>query len=234
MATIKRSTAVEALYSNDPPPIKWGDVSAADQLYSVITTSTVTEANHMILVIAFALVSLVLVVSTFKVANAKKIATSRKGAESFLSYTADWAKWMAGIQTAALGVLALATLDKDYLYGRELNDCQTALAVFTFVFLGSALLASAWVLSSIPSQAIRLHSVTGADTEPKTEFDIYEQQLYGWVKKGPFTFGWLLTVKHILWVVGLLSLAALAITIHLNHPAAEPCNPSCTSGAVSE
>lgn len=72
MATIKRSTAVEALYSNDPPPIKWGDVSAADQRYSVITTSTVTEANHMILVIAFALVSLVLVVSTFKVANATR------------------------------------------------------------------------------------------------------------------------------------------------------------------
>lgn len=188
----------------------------------------------MILVVAFALVSLVLVVSAFGVANAETIATSRKGAESFLSYTADWAKWMAGIQTAALGVLALVTLDKDYLYGRELNDCQTALAVFTFVFLGSALLASAWVLSSIPSQVIRLHSVTAADTEIKTEFDIYEQQLYGWAKKSPFTFGWLLTVKHILWVAGLFSLAALAITIHLNHPAAAPCHPSCPAGAVAK
>jgi hypothetical protein len=186
----------------------------------------------MEILIAFAIVLLVLIGSHFLRAS-DPISTTRKGATEFLSQTSEWTKWMAGIQTAALSVLALAVLDRDYLYGRNLDEVQRGLAVFSFVFLGSALFASAWVLSSIPSQSIRLHAIEAADTELKQEFDIYEQPLYGWMKSGGrpaqgenakpkrvFTFGYLLTVKHTLWVLGLLAVAGLAITIFVTRSGA--------------
>jgi hypothetical protein len=157
------------------------------------------------------------------------VATTRKGATECLSYTAEWTKWMAGVQTAALGFLALAALDSDYLYGRSLGPCQNLLVVVTFFLLGSALLASAWVLSSIPAQSIRLHSVKASDDELKEAFDIYEQPL--WINANPeeaegsetgkrnvFTFGYLVTVKHTLWILGLLSAGALAGTIYATPP----------------
>ncbi|WP_230181233.1 hypothetical protein [Aquabacterium sp. CECT 9606] len=149
---------------------------------------------------------------------------------------------MAGIQTAALGVLALAVLDKDYLHGRSLSGMQSALAVCAFVLLGCALLASAWVLSSIPSQAIRLHAVLAKQTELNAAFDIYEQPVYGWLVKADgdqtkrdsrwatkvFTFGYLLTVKHTFWVLGLLCLGGLAATIFLTPPPAKAECPSAS------
>ena len=183
----------------------------------------------MEILIAFSIVLLVLVGSHF-FRKPNPIDTTRKGATDFLSQTSEWVKWMAGIQTAALGFLALAVLDKDYLYGRNLNDFQRALAVFSFVFLGAALLASAWVLSSIPSQSIRLHAIKAGDTDLKPDFDIYEQPLYGWMKdhglgknkstnpKTVFTFSYLLIVKHTFWILGLFSVAGLAITIYLTPP----------------
>lgn len=193
-----------------------------------------TLQQYMAIAVAIVIVLCVLIGSHFLRA-VNPIETTRQGATDFLTHTAEWAKWMAGIQTAALGVLALAVLDKDYLYGRCLTSAQSVLAVSAFVLLGCALLTSAWVLSSIPSQAIRLHAVRAKDTERNSAFDIYEQPLYGWLVEPAdrsekrklwretkvFTFGYLLTVQHSFWGIGLLCLAGIAATIFITPPPAK-------------
>lgn len=158
--------------------------------------------------------------------------TTLDGAVLALGHMEEWAKWMSGIQTAALGALGLLIL-KDAQKAAELRSTfEVTCAIMTFVALGAGLFCSAWVLSSLPSMAIRLHSFPFEEDARCVQYDIYEQPLYGWLReKSPVqvsceakvtqsdssrvafsssNLGYMLTLQHYLWGIGLLSLAGSA------------------------
>ena len=164
--------------------------------------------------------------------NANVIPTTREGGLAALAQVSDWAEWMAGIQTAALGGMALLVFDKDYAAVRALAGTPRFFALAAFCYLGAALFCSAWVLSSLPSLVIRLHAVivplssasgalrarravVGANGQHSLSgnFDVYEQPLFGWLGDKHFcTLGYLLALKHWLWSLGLLAMAIFVVS----------------------
>lgn len=137
------------------------------------------------------------------------IPTTQPGAIQALNYMQEWAKWMAGIQTAALAVLVYVVFEKDSMNIRRLAPITMSCAFTAFVFLGAALFCSAWVLSSLPSQAVRVYSI--ADKSMNPLFDVYERPLYAWSRA--ISLGYLLALVHWLWGIGLFSLGATIGTL---------------------
>jgi hypothetical protein len=151
--------------------------------------------------------------------------TSLNGAVAAIESIHDWAKWMAGIQTAAIAGLTYFVFEKDSVDLRQLPGLAPTFVFAAYLYLGAALLVSAWVLSSTPSQVLRAHaiaanaintaalansapSVNTANTIPVlAALDVYEQPIYGWAKFP--TLGYLLTLQHWLWVLGLAGTAGL-------------------------
>lgn len=186
----------------------------------------VLQAPMNQLLIAVTSVALVLLISCFR--KVKTDATTREGGTEALKQIQEWSKWMAGIQTAGFGVLALLVLNKDASALRAITDFQRFVAICGFVHLGGALFCTAWLLSALPSQSIRLHAAVTTD-ERAAEFDVYEQPLFGWSTR--LKLAYMMTVLHWLWVVGLLALAAYCVSLLFtpSHPlgdAAQNVNPT--------
>ena len=151
----------------------------------------------------FLLLFLVLWLASLNYANV--IVTSRDGALAALGQIQEWTKWMTGIQTAGLALLVYLVFVKDSVQVRQLPTIVWFFILTTFIFLGSALLCNSWIFSSLSSHSIRVYSVVlepGAALSP--EFDVYETPAFGWTPW--ITLGYLLSVAHWLWVVGLVSL----------------------------
>jgi hypothetical protein len=79
-----------------------------------------------------------------------------------------------------------------------------------------SLFFTAWILSSLPSQALRLcHKDPDVAT---TENDVYEASLYMWLQKKrrvpKMRLGFMMSLQHWLWRTGLL-LAAVLFLVHL-------------------
>jgi hypothetical protein len=165
----------------------------------------------MTLYVAFAVLAVVvgLCVSVFR--NPNKVKTTRAGAELALNHLQEWSKWMSGIQTAALGGLGLMTFDCKSGSLLQADDAARGFAVAAAVLLGAALFCSAWVLSALPSLAIRIYAET--EKEPSAKFDVYEMPLFGWLKEYVHV-GYLLTAQHWLWGLGLLALGGFLLSIH--------------------
>lgn len=139
--------------------------------------------------------------------------TSLEGAKEALVHIQEWAKWISGIQTLTIAGLAWLVTDD----GRRitLEGCyQCFFAILAFVCIGFALYCSAWILASVPLQSIRIHSHSNPANKLRSYFDVYEQKLLG--TKGP-TLGYVLTLNHWYWGVGLLSFGIL-IAIRLFSP----------------
>jgi hypothetical protein len=132
--------------------------------------------------------------------------TSQDGAELALEYLLEWAKWMAGIQTAALGGLALLLRSEDKA-PRPMTDQQRFFALSAFTLLGLALFITAWILSSLPSLAVRMHEHPSPRVSER--YDIYEQGLYGWMPS--LKLAYFMTAQHWLWGLGLLSFGAFIV-----------------------
>jgi hypothetical protein len=115
----------------------------------------------------------------------------------------DWASWMSGIQTATLGAIGFIVKD-----GVAANLVLPAICIATF--MGGALIASSYVLASLPSVQLRIKS----DGDASEECDIYEISLFGWTTK--ITLGYIAALQHVFWFLGLASAAwFFALAIHV-------------------
>lgn len=146
-----------------------------------------------------------------KLRQANPLDTFVENAKDALSHIQEWAKWMAGLQTAAIAGLWLLLTEKDSSHFIKLDDCQKVLALSGFIFLGAAILCSGWVLSSVPTQIIRLPRYN--TIKPSKIYDIYEQPLYGYLNSikqfKSIKLGDLLSLNHWYWATGLICLATL-------------------------
>ena len=137
------------------------------------------------------------------------VPSTREGAKVALDHLQEWAKWMSGIQTAALAALGLLLFKEDTKRLLINTKWETLAAVCTFVLLGTALFASSWILSSLPSLAVRIYSHPDLPSLAPY-YDIYEQRLFGWF---PLSVGYLLTLQHWLWALCLISFGANALLV---------------------
>ncbi|PSR53256.1 hypothetical protein AHMF7605_06785 [Adhaeribacter arboris] len=133
------------------------------------------------------------------------------GAKDALERLSDWAKWLSGIQTAALGGLGLLINDRP---GIE----KEPFVLITALLLGVALLCSAWVLSSLPSISLRIYATYGWQkrkqsriTGTSKKYEIYELPLYHAFKGVPLSF--VVTLQHWYWGLGLLSFTWVLIQL---------------------
>lgn len=151
----------------------------------------------------------------------RPVFSSRRGATEALSQIQEWGKWMAGIQTAALGGLG-AMLLKAQESSWNLHVCERACALLAFIFLALGLLLSSYVLSSVASISLRLGVADAGqpvDTDAKAlahppaspDFDIYEWPSFTWLGANQLSLGVLMGLQHWSWAIGLFFLAAFAI-----------------------
>ena len=125
--------------------------------------------------------------------------TTVDGAVAAIDSIHDWAKWMAGIQTAAIAGLTYFVFEKDSVNLRALPGLAPTFVFAAYVYLGAALLVSAWVLSSTPSQVLRAYAIAArasnavalaSNAQPSVntsatvpisilpDLDVYEQPIY--------------------------------------------------------
>lgn len=138
---------------------------------------------------------------------ASPVARRQAGAIAALRQAEEWVKWVSQVQLAALGVLIYIVLDKESLRLRALSRFIQVVAVTGIISLAASIFLSSWLLSSLISNAIRVHAIA-SDPVPSAKYDVYEQQAFAWLDWP--TLGNLLSSVHWLWACGLL---ALGITI---------------------
>jgi hypothetical protein len=110
---------------------------------------------------------------------------TKQGAKDALQETREWAKWMSGIQTAALAALAVFMTNADAGTPRggttpagALSACEQGLALATLACLAAALLCSSWVLSALGY--IVQHLEEGEEREC---VKAYETRLADWAQE---------------------------------------------------
>lgn len=123
------------------------------------------------------------------------------GARSALSAVGDSAKWMAGIQMAALAGVSWL-LRSDVLGGHPL---RVTIGGIAFGFIVLSLLLCGWVLAALPSIHIRIHGLEMKGRDKR--FDVYETSIYA--ADSP-RLGNVMALQHWYWA---LSLVCLAVAI---------------------
>ena len=113
-----------------------------------------------------------------------------------MSLMKDWATWMSGIETAILGALG-------YLVQHGVKESLVFPAVCVVTFVGFALIASSYLLASIPSVLLRVEE--NSSLPASTNFDVYEKPLFNWTTK--ITLGYVAALQHVFWFLGLASAA---------------------------
>lgn len=165
--------------------------------------------------IVLALVAVLLITTGAYKLRPTSLTVDIKAARDALDHIADWSKWMAGIQTAAFAGLGLLVFDQDFTKA-QLPDPLLGIAAAAFVLLAAALLCTSWALAALPSLLLRLEVIHAETPAPSTEFDIYDQTLFGWMTGTPLAFGTLgvvLTVKHWCWFIGLVLLSIILLAL---------------------
>ena len=134
-----------------------------------------------ILIVTLSLPFFLVISGIFRKPN--PIPTTLEGAKLAIANISEWGKWMAGIQTAGIAALAYLVID-DHNNRHQLpsmTSLQRYAALVGFVYSGAALFFSAWVLSALPSLAIRIHSHPEEKSKSTDAvFDIYEQTLFSY------------------------------------------------------
>lgn len=144
-----------------------------------------------------------------------------KGATLALERMEEWAKWMSGIETAAVAGLMYSLLDENKKL-ISISNRSKDLAIGAGFFLGLALLIAAWIFSSISSLAIRIHS---SDEDYAIQgYDIGEAIMYAkpWI---PVRVGFLVIFHHWCWAIGLVSFAAYTINNLFLQPVTPAASP---------
>lgn len=186
-----------------------------------------------ILGVTFSLPVFLAALAAFRKPNV--IPTTLEGAKLAIANISEWGKWMAGIQTA--GIAALSYLIAGDHGFKQPTLCMTTFqryaALIGFVYSGAALFFTAWVLSALPSLAIRIHSHPEEKSNGRDAvFDIYEQSFFA----APGLAGWphlayLLMVKHWLWAIGLIGIGCYTLTVFVNQPS--DCTEKPPGAAIS-
>jgi hypothetical protein len=139
---------------------------------------------------------------------AKPIPTSFEGAIAALKQIEEWAKWLTQVQLGALAVLLYIALDKDTLTTRAMTPLTQVSVAAGLISLSGSIFLSSWLLSSLPSQIVRIHSLPKSPPL-SSAFDVYEVAAFGWLKWP--TLGNLMSTVHTLWAFGLLCLGAAVL-----------------------
>ena len=147
---------------------------------------------------------LIAIVAISIVAQGNVIACTRDGAILALEHIREWAKWMTGIESAALGALGLLAFN---FQRGPFAHAAVFWAWLAFSFLGLALVVSGWSLSALSSLAIRIHRAPRA-RHALPEFDVLEQPIFG--RRSP-RLGTVVTIHHFLWASGLFSLGVFVL-----------------------
>ncbi|MDD5391119.1 MAG: hypothetical protein PHD37_17420 [Gallionellaceae bacterium] len=137
--------------------------------------------------------------------GAETIKSDFECAKLALGYIGEWAKWMSGIQTAAIGGLGAIAYNADKLQVAYAAQ-ERHWIIAAFLLLSVALLLNAWVLSSVASIALRLDKLRGEST-----LDIYEAPSFTWFGGRNITLGFLMGLQHWAWGLGLASFAAFCL-----------------------
>lgn len=124
-----------------------------------------------------------------------------------LGHLQEWAKWMAGIQTAALGGLGAVVFKAGGVATTSTATWPSLgqarpWALLAFVFLALALLFSSWVLSALGSISLRIGVYAESPKDVSESLDIYHIQSFTWLG-GRFTLGSLMALLHWSWAFGL-------------------------------
>lgn len=143
------------------------------------------------------------------VTQGKPISCTRNGAILTLNYLNEWAKWMTGIESAALGALGFLVFG-DKKEPLDLTYFESLFAWLSLFFLGFALITSAWILAALPSIATRIHQ--GTDDTSHPDFDVLEKSIFA--RTSP-KLGFVVTIHHWLWGLGLLSLGSFAVAAYV-------------------
>lgn len=93
-----------------------------------------------------------------------------EGATKALELLRDTTQWLASIQTATLAALGL--IAKDGVPSLKLRPGQVKLVIAVVVLNCAALFCAAWVLTALPSMALRIQS------EPQRYYDFFESPIY--------------------------------------------------------
>lgn len=116
---------------------------------------------------------------------------------------------MASIQTATIAALGL--LAKDGAPSLKLSTLQLKLIILTAMLNTLALFFSAWILTSLPSIMLRVHSGTA------TGFDFFNFTLYNYMGSYPtlkaLTVHFFAFWNHWLWGVGILLFGWLSVSM---------------------
>ena len=142
----------------------------------------------------------------------KPIAATRESGERALGRLTEWAKWMSGIQTATLAALGFMLNHRD-----RWSAGESFTAIATVVLMGSALLCTGWVLSSIANVGLAISRETVEDRD--ILFDVYERHLYARFAELPaghplrhLTLNYMVTLQHWLWASGLIFFGIFLLT----------------------
>jgi hypothetical protein len=133
-----------------------------------------------------------------------RLPVTKTAATTALSCLSEWAKWMAGIQTATLGGLVLILKGPP---PPPLKGGEAWMAAATTIWLGAALFCSGWVLSAVSSVTLRIDRYP--DGVPSEELDIYELPLYG--ISHPVKLGYVANLQHCFWGAGLIAFAIFLV-----------------------
>jgi hypothetical protein len=166
--------------------------------------------KHRDILIALAIVLAVFALSLYRYASPSP--TTQAGAIAALKQAEEWVKWVSQVQLAALGVLIYIILEKESLRMRALSRFIQTVAVTGLISLASSIFLSSWLLSSLISNAIRIHA-TSNDSVPSAKYDVYEQPAFGWLDWP--TLGNFLSSVHWLWACGLVALATTIVGLLL-------------------
>ncbi|MCF2860024.1 hypothetical protein L1286_21305 [Pseudoalteromonas sp. SMS1] len=116
---------------------------------------------------------------------------TKDGAERSLDYIKDATIWLAGMQTAMLTALAFLTQDN-----RKIHAIS---GPATVVFVGAALFCAAWLITGLPSVAMRVEL-------SRDIIDVLSAPIYSWLPN-VINFEYFLTLMHWFWAAGILFFA---------------------------
>jgi hypothetical protein len=164
------------------------------------------ERWHIVVVVIVVAAAIVLPA----LAPGNPIRTTRDGAILSITRLEEWSKWMAGIETAALGGLV-------YLLFNEKKEVvahqgwEPLFVLVAAVCLGLALISVASIFSSLSSLSIRIYHLENSGQS--VAFDIYEARMFDskrvWL---PMNLGVLVAIHHYLWVFGLIALGCYVLS----------------------
>lgn len=131
------------------------------------------------------------------------------GSAKALELLRDTTQWLASIQTATLAALGL--IAKDGIPSMGLRPGQVKLVIAVVVLNCAALFCAAWVLTALPSMALRVQS------QPHLYYDFFESPIYH-----PFENRYIveyLTVRlfafcnHWFWAMGVIVFGWLCVSM---------------------